>query len=486
MPRPIHLFRATVCFVLIVIGYLSFDGLKSRHERYGLTTHAHSVSDKLSDHVLGNPEYIANFAHDLVTALHDNAPNVSPIRRLDDDPGLIFWRATGETSRPDLLNITLQDVESMRLSHAAYLQQARQTMLPFDRGISGIVSSASGKYLPVFMISLNMLRRSGCNQPIELFVDTEEELQSDLCTTYLPEKNARCLRLQDVLGSWTKDLVGFQIKTFTILASSFENVLFLDADVILTKDVAHIFTKKPFTSTGLVTWPDFWASSASPHLFNIINIKAPSMNVLASTESGQLLVSKKSHKLTLLLAAYYNYYGPSHYYPLISQGGPGEGDKDTFITAARAAKEPFYQVKKCVDTIGYYEDGQYHGGAMLQYDPTQDSKGSAPNVASMYPMPDAFSVHHNIPKYDPVELFGLGIAVNAKTGKPHRIITTDNLGGPRFDRDIERELWEEIQFVTCELGDQGQIPGWKTVPTVGDEKGTCDMIKWYRSEVFGQ
>lgn len=329
-----------------------------------------------------------------------------------------------------------------------------------------------------------MIRRSGCNLPVELIVDTVEEIESQLCTSVLPELNARCLRLEDVLGSWTTRLAGYQIKTFAILASSFENVLFLDADVFLAKDVTHVFQQKPFSSSGIVTWPDFWASSASTHLFEIIGQPVPALNTLASTESGQVLISKSSHGLALLLAAYYNYWGPDHYYPLMSQGGPGEGDKESFITAARAANAPFYQVKKCVDTIGYYEDGRYYGGAMLQYDPTQDTNKPVVNVAIMEPMPDAFSVHHNIPKYDPVELFALNIAVDATTGLPHRIMTTDNLQGARFSRDVERELWEEIEYVACELGDQGLVPGWRTVPSTAEQKGTCDTVQWYRSIVF--
>ncbi|KAK7679537.1 Golgi alpha-1,2- mannosyltransferase [Cerrena zonata] len=43
---------------------------------------------------------------------------------------------------------------------------------------------------------------------------------------------------------------------------------------------------------------------------------------------------------------YYNYYGPDYYYPLLSQGAAGEGDKETFIAAAHKLKLPYYQVKE--------------------------------------------------------------------------------------------------------------------------------------------
>jgi Mannosyltransferase putative len=51
------------------------------------------------------------------------------------------------------------------------------------------------------------------------------------------------------------------------------------------------------------------------------------VHVRSSTESGEIMYSKPKHELSLLLATYYNYYGPDFYYPLQSQGAPGEGDR---------------------------------------------------------------------------------------------------------------------------------------------------------------
>jgi alpha 1,2-mannosyltransferase len=415
----------------------------------------------------------SNFGNALFDALKGNEPGEGAIQRIDDAPALVFWKTNDETIRPDLVNMTSASVARMRHAHAAYLNQARHIALPFDKRTSGIVSAAAGKYLPVFVISLRMLRRTACQLPVELFVDSEVEVQSHLCQTILPRMNTRCLRLQDRLGTWSRDLATFQLKAFAILASSFENVLFLDADAFMAKDPSNIFAQAPFASTGLITWPDFWASSASRHLYHIIEQPVPAMNALPSTESGQLVVSKSKHRLTLLLAAYYNFYGPHSYYPLISQGAPGQGDKDTFVTAARVARLAFHQVVKCVDTIGYYEDGRYHGGAMLQYDPS-----ASPSEIT----PSPFSVHHNIPKYDPVQLFELGVLIHAKTGVPHRLLGTRAETEKRFGRDVEAELWQEIEHVACELAHY--IVGWSLVSSTAEKRGTCDMVRWYRDIVF--
>ncbi|KAK6001868.1 hypothetical protein QM012_002358 [Aureobasidium pullulans] len=460
-------FRLLAVALLVLLTFVYWDGIRSAFGHQTLFTE----------------QLFASFGDVVFKAIKENSPGDVDIKRTGQAAAMVFWKTNAETPRPDLLNLTATDVATMQFAHTAYLQSVQHIGLPFQTGASGIVSAAAGKYLPVFVISLRMLRRTGSQLPVELFVDTEAELASHTCQTLLPSMNAHCLRLEDRLGRWARYLASFQVKVFAILASSFENVLFLDADAFVAKDPSHAFAQEPFSSTGLVTWPDFWASSASSHLYEITGQPVPAMNALASTESGQLLVSKSSHALTLLLAAYYNYYGPDMYYPLMSQGGPGEGDKDSFILAARVAQAPFHQVKKCVDTIGYYEHGAYHGGAMLQYDPTQDSTSEAASVATMDNPPDAFSVHHNIPKYDPVQLFEAGVLVDAKTGIPHRLIGTKEETEKRFGRDIEKELWEEIDYVTCELADR--IVGWKTIPITQDEKGTCDKVRWYRKEVFG-
>ncbi|KAI5199023.1 glycosyltransferase family 71 protein [Aureobasidium subglaciale EXF-2481] len=444
----------------------------------------HNVESAFGHQSLITDQEFTSFGNVIYKALKDASPGEVDIQRTGQAPAVVFWTTDAASTRPDFINITSTDVSTMRFAHSAYLKDAKHTDLPFQKGTSGIVSAAAGKYLPVFVISLRMLRRTGSQLPVEIFVDTEAEMTSHTCQTLLPSMDAHCIRLEDRLGAWARYLASFQVKAFAILASSFENVLFLDADAFMVKDPAHVFSQGPFTSTGLVTWPDFWASSASQHLYEVTEQPIPAINALASTESGQLLVSKSRHALTLLLSAYYNYYGPDKYYPLMSQGGPGEGDKDSFILAALVAKAPFHQVKKCVDTIGYYEHGAYHGGAMLQYDPTQDSTSLAPSVSTMDTPPDAFSVHHNIPKYDPVQLFDSGVLVDAKTGIPHRLIGTKEETEKRFGRDIERELWEEIEYVTCELGEQ--IVGWNTIPTSEDESGTCDRVKWFRKEIFVQ
>ena len=362
----------------------------------------------------------------------------------------------------------------MRQAHAAYREVAKQLQVPYKAGTQGIVSTAGGAYLPIFIVSLRMLRRTGCTLPVELFLISEEEHGPYLCETLLPSLNAHCVYLSTPLGVKASTVSKYQLKIFSILFSSFESLLFLDADNFPVMDPTSLFQGERFQSTGLVTWPDFWASSASPHLFAIQSTPILAMNALPSTESGQVLVNKRRHAQTLLLTAYYNFYGPDFYYPLLSQGGFGEGDKETFLAAAQAVNAPFYQVKKCVDTIGYYEGERYHGVAMLQYDPGHESEAK--------PVP--FAVHHNYPKLDPVQLFDEkdGAAIDHVKGGYHRLLGSKEKTLERFGRDVEREIWEEVEVVACELGNK--FRHWKVLETVGEQTGTCNRVRAYREAVF--
>lgn len=400
----------------------------------------------------------------------------------------MFWKATGDTSRPDFVPMTPSELAAMQRAHDTYREKAQKLRLPYRTGSQGIVTTAGGAYLPVFIVSLRMLRRTGCTLPVELFLVSEEEREPYLCETLLPSLNARCVVLGDFLGAKTEKITKFQLKIFSTVFSSFEDVLFLDADSFLVRNPQDAFTREPFASTGLITWQDFWASSASKNFYAIQGTPTPPMNAYASSESGQILASKRTHGTALLMTAYYNFYGPEYYYQLLSQGGFGQGDKETFIAGAQAVSAPFYQVKKCVDTIGYYEAGRYHGVAMLQYDPAHDTTGAGAGAgdAATTKKPTPFAVHHNYPKLDPVLLFGddpvTGAAVGRAGGGYHRLLGDKETTEQRFGRDVEREMWDEIAYVACELGDG--FRDWRALPATSERKGTCELVHEYRTAVF--
>jgi len=421
--------------------------------------------------------------------LQKNAPaNPPPERR--GDVGAIHFNASSTDPRPDLILLNDQDRNAMQVAHENFIHDVRhsKTLRPVHKaGTRGIVSTAGGSYLPVFLSSLRMLRRVGSTLPVEVYMKDSKEYEKRICVEILPKLNARCFVLADVVGK--EAIAHYQLKVFAMLFSSFEEILWMDADVFPLYKPEEIFDADPFKSTGLITWPDFWASSVSPAYFALSQQPEPPMSARQSSETGVLMVSKKSHLTTLLLAAYYNYYGPSHYFRLLSQGGPGEGDKETFLQAAAAVGEPFYAVSERVAAIGHPKNGEdgISGSAMAQSDPIPDYvltsqdkyRAQDPSVAEP---PRVFFIHAHYPKFNPAEnVFGMKWET-APTLRPDgtdgRAWTTPEDTLERFGYDAEKAYWEEIKWVSC--NPDIEFRTWNDKPKI------CARVENYWQNVFAE
>ncbi|GAB1203406.1 hypothetical protein APSETT445_002041 [Aspergillus pseudonomiae] len=238
---------------------------------------------------------------------------------------------------PNLTVMPDEDVLKMKHAHRKFVHAIAKEppALAYQPGTRGIVSTAGGSYLPVLVISLRMLRQTGSELPMEVF-----------------------------LADWDE---------------------------------------------GLITWPDFWGPTASPLYYTISGQERPPPNIRQSTESGEVFISKRSHLRTLLLVAYYNYWGPGYYYPLLSQGAAGEGDKETFLAAATVLDEPFYQVSEPIRALGRHTNDGFAGSTMVQYSPMEDyaltKKGEWRIKGARVPPPKPFFVHINFPKFNPATVF---------------------------------------------------------------------------------
>ncbi|RCK59144.1 Alpha-1,2-mannosyltransferase MNN21 [Candida viswanathii] len=379
---------------------------------------------------------------------------------------------------------------------------------------NGIVFVAGGHFNWLTLLSIRSLRAVGCHLPIEVFIPKIEEYEPDFCGRMLPELDARCVymknRLFDLADENQEDkyakkfeFKGYQYKALAILLSSFENVLLLDSDNIPAHNPESLFESDPFKSYGLVVWPDYWKRATSPYYYDIAGITisktnlgsiydevAGSYSMKASadaldldeiplhqrlgsipdptSESGQLLISKKTHLKPLLLALYYNLYGPSHYYPLFSQGSDGEGDKETFLAATVTLGKKFYQVSKFLVSLGHFktEGGEFEGCGMGQHDPAEDLEyiklqrdyakipeedtQARTNFKLQNPVfangPKILFVHANFPKLNPWKL-KQDKEIFSKAGERLRLY------GPgmtkRIGYDFEWFQWESMKLLLC-------------------------------------
>jgi alpha 1,2-mannosyltransferase len=338
---------------------------------------------------------------------------------------------------------------------------------------TGVVVVGGGEYFGPAIIGIHMLRRSGSNLPVQVFVTDKSEYEDKLCKDYLPKLGAECLILFDFIQDF--GVTHYQLKSLAMLLSSFENVLYLDSDSIpLIKPETELFATEPYTSTGLVIWPDFWISTESPSFYTAVGLgEMPSNLPEASSEAGQLLINKRKHLKTLLLAVYYNIYGPDFYYPLLSQGALGQGDKETFMAAAMVLDLPYYRVKTSVRAIGRVDGGEKKGSGMIQVDPLADFHKQDGDKSKQ---PRAVFIHANTPKMNAGHLVDEGDLLTTIDHKRLR------LWGPRdeqikeFGLDLEKAVWELVVRTGCELADV--IREWS------DRKDLCRRLNEHWDAVF--
>ncbi|KAH6655198.1 mannosyltransferase putative-domain-containing protein [Truncatella angustata] len=193
-----------------------------------------------------------------------------------------------------------------------------------------------------------------------------------------------------------------------------------------------------------------------------------------------MLYDKSRHARDMLLALFYNFFGPDFYYPLMSQGAEGEGDKETFLQAALVMDAPFYDVKSPVRIMGKWLDGTWHSAGMMQADPREDwelfhkigaeskdlkARYNEKGVLEMSNKPTdnragkdrgkaaaPFFIHNNIAKLDAERLVqpDSTLLETNRTGHMQRIWGEPEALIEDFGYDVEKILWEELIVAGCQ------------------------------------
>jgi alpha 1,2-mannosyltransferase len=479
--------RAVILAVLIIVVYVTLDGSGFASLRGPVPPGASGIGrDPVAEaNQLHAPE-VVDFWKQLVDALVDAKPavdEIKPERAASREDERVDPKAAKDHQRLDLIDLTDGDFRAMRQSHARFVAAAKALAptLPYKKKSRGVVMTAGGAYFGMAITSVRMLRRTGSALPVEVFLDSWKDYDIQTCEVILPELGARCLVLADIWQTTPQlgALLKYQFKVFALLFSSFQDILFLDADAFPAHKPDALLDVEPYKSTGLVTWPDFWVSTTSHYLYDIAGVAEPSLDARRASESGIMVFSKKMHAPSLLLALYYNYYGPKHYYPLFSQGAQGEGDKETFLHAAMALDEPFYDVRTSVTVMGSMINGTWWSAGMKQGDPVEDyalrqaaaAKAPEPvavtsaamdhaaehsgeqkeDVVAEQPSARALFIHNNIVKLDVHHLFDWPERWRNETGSRIRLWGPADDVVHTFGYDAELALWGELLVAACAL-----------------------------------
>lgn len=120
---------------------------------------------------------VEGFWNNLALALEDARPHSTPIEVEDGHPTsreTTFGPLNVLKASPSRL-INFTDDQETDLIRSHYLMRtSAQRLAPrlaFSRCEKGIVTTANAKYMPILLVSLRMLRRTGCQLPVEVFID---------------------------------------------------------------------------------------------------------------------------------------------------------------------------------------------------------------------------------------------------------------------------------------------------------------------------
>ena len=420
---------------------------------------------------------------------YDSRPTIDPIVVHHPASTEGSDKANGER-QPSSHTLDLKEevISSLKNSHKALLHDRGglygEEFKEKAKGLfssTGIVTVAGGQYFAPAIVSIRMLRRVS-DLPVQVFIGDHMDYEPEICEHLLPALNAECFAVSDFLAQDSVDVTHFQLKALAILFSSFESVLWLDSDCFTVRDPLEILNAEPFKSTGLVTWPDYWKATEDPVFYDIAGMPSfPPGMPARSTESGELAISKEKHLSSLLLACYYNVYGPQYYYPILSQGATGEGEKETFLAAAVVLGLPYYRVKEHVGTLGYFTaEGNFKGGAMVQYHPVDDlvvhngTWATEEDSGALRP----FFLHAHSPKLNFARMLDEH-TLTSPAGKAIRLWGDKQGTEKKFSgRDIEKEVWQEMKDITCAL--EHLMKDWR------GKKKLCMRVKEHYGELFSQ
>ncbi|GME72256.1 unnamed protein product [[Candida] boidinii] len=307
-------------------------------------------------------------------------------------------------------------INDLTIKHANIVSSIpKKIPADFYKG-DGYVIVGGGKYSWLAYLVIKTLRKVGSTLPVEVMLPEDSEYEHELCEEIFPNLNAKCIQMSTIFGDKNLEklgkLSGYQYKSFALLASSFDNCFLLDSDAFPMTNPDKLFQSAVYNDYKMITWQDFWRRTTSPFYYQIAGIevenkvirylndfytpprnhidkqktsdyqnKVPFHDRLGalpdwSTESGEMLLKKSVYFDSLLLSLYYNSDGPQCYHPLLSQGGAGEGDKETFVAAAHFFRHTYYQSYKAPDKLfGYYKPEigySWEHSTIVQYDPVYD------------------------------------------------------------------------------------------------------------------
>ncbi|KAI8918740.1 mannosyltransferase putative-domain-containing protein [Entophlyctis helioformis] len=229
----------------------------------------------------------------------------------------------------------------------------------------GIVMTTGTKYATMAKFAIFALRHAGSVLPVEIVYCGESDMAADARSMFDQLANVTLVDMSSMMGGDCSN--GWQLKPFAVLASSFRQVILMDADTIFMQPPETLFDNPSFIQTGALLFRDrtlpygTWRGGpginemldevAAPFkgdlLFNASRVVAKQSAV--EIDSGVVVWDKDRAMPAILAACLMNSrpYRDSLY-------ARSYGDKESFWLAHEALRMPFALGRGNGGSIGAY------------------------------------------------------------------------------------------------------------------------------------
>jgi hypothetical protein len=198
---------------------------------------------------------------------------------------------------------------------------------------SGIVMLAGGpRFFTSAWVGLWVLRRVlNCRLPVQVWYLGAGEMSASMIRI-LEELDVECVDALEVQRTYpTSAMGGWELKPYVMLHSRFEELIYIDADVVPLADPSYLFQSSEYRESGAIFRPGMDTLPAEHPIWEICRV---AYREEPDFESGQLVLDKERCWRALHLALHLNEES-DFYYRYVN------GDKETFHLAWRMLDQPY-------------------------------------------------------------------------------------------------------------------------------------------------
>jgi len=201
----------------------------------------------------------------------------------------------------------------------------------------GVVICAGGpKYFIPAWVCVHMLRKNGCELPIEFWHLGPREMD-DTMRNLVEPLGVTCIDAYEVNKKYpVRKLGGWELNPYSIIHSRFKEVIFLDADNVPLINPEVLFDTPQYQATKSIFWPDYGRLKADRKIWEICRLDYRDE---PEFESGQIIIDKEECWREINLTMHLNEHS-EFYYKYI------HGDKDTFHMAWHMLNTPYSMPSK--------------------------------------------------------------------------------------------------------------------------------------------